>query len=245
MTRLLFALAALASTVALAACGSDDKPGPQLVFADEFNGPAGTPPDPAKWRVYDGPGHAGNGLRRPSAFAKDGRGNMVVTAQMVAGQVVSGGMASRLNMPYGRYVARVRTERDPTAATSGVILTWPQSNASPPDGENDFYETGHFRSRKPLKSFIHYGGTRGVEDSDSQLRYVHSADGAQWHTITMDWTPDAIVIHHDGTEVWRTTNKAAIPDVPHHLCVQLDAFKRTMGRPVRMYVDYVRIYRLP
>ncbi|WP_257457871.1 hypothetical protein [Archangium lipolyticum] len=31
--------------------------------------------------------------------------------------------------------------------------------------------------------------------------------------------------------------------VAHHLCIQLDAFKITLGGPVKMYVDWVKIYQ--
>ncbi|WNG51876.1 hypothetical protein F0U60_53040 [Archangium minus] len=35
----------------------------------------------------------------------------------------------------------------------------------------------------------------------------------------------------------------AIPDVAHHLSIQLDAFRTTLGAPVKMYVDWVKLYQ--
>ena len=206
-----------------------------LVFEDNFNGSS---VDTGAWSQYYSAGHAGNGLRRPSAFTVS-NGQLVVTAQMVNGKIVSGGMSHRVNYRYGRFEFRVRTEVDPTGTMSGVILTWPKYQWSPEFTENDIYETGAgLNTRWPFRSFIHYG------TSNSQKYFVHQADGSQWHTMAMDWRPGALKIYRDGALVWTITDTKVIPDVLHHLCIQLDArATRTLSRPVRMYVDYVRVYR--
>jgi Glycosyl hydrolases family 16 len=209
--------------------------GRKLVFEDDFNGRA---VNTARWRPYDAAGNAGNGLRRPSAVSLDGHGNLVITASMANGEIVSGGMSSKLNLTYGTFVFRVRTDPDPTGTMSGVVLTWPQSGRWPEDGEEDIYETGaDINTRRPFSSFIHYG------TSNEQYYFHHNADGAQWHTMAMDWSAHAIRIYRDGALVWTLKDPAAIPHVAHHLCIQLDArASRRLTRPVRMYVDYVRIY---
>jgi beta-glucanase (GH16 family) len=207
-----------------------------LVFQDNFDGGR---LDTARWAPYYSRGNAGHGLRRPSAFTLDGKGNLVVTARMVNGVLVSGGMAARRYDTYGRFEFRVRTEPDPTGTTSGVVLTWPQSGNWPVDGENDMYETGNLAStRFPFDTFVHYGR------SNKQYSFVHRADGAAWHTMIMDWSANAIKIYRDGQFVWSLTDRRAIPDVPHHLSIQLDALTpRALAHPVRMYVDYARIYK--
>jgi hypothetical protein len=229
--------------------GSQPTPGPtaptplppvpagwKLVFEDTFSG---TSLNTGSWSPYNSPGHSGNGLRRPSALTLDGAGNLVVTAAMSNDVIVSGGMSHRGNYRYGRFEFRVRTEVDPSGTTSGVILTWPQSENWPEDGENDIYETGNSKgTRSPFKSFVHYGAT------NEQYWFHHDADGAQWHTMAMEWTETAITIYRDGALVWTITDQVAIPDVPHHLAIQLDAITTTpLTAPVRMYVDYVRIYQ--
>jgi hypothetical protein len=209
--------------------------GRKLVFQDDFNGNA---VNAANWSLYNSPGHAGNGLRRPSAFSTDGQGHLVITAQTIDGKIVSGGMASRLNQAYGLYEFRVRTDPDPTGTMSGVVLTWPASGRWPQDGENDIYETGHASTRSTFGSFVHFG------QQNSQRSHLHKADGAQWHTMAMDWSPSAIKVYRDGVLAWTVTDPNAIPKVAHHLCVQLDAFaNRQLTTPVRMYVDWVRIYQ--
>jgi hypothetical protein len=210
--------------------------GRQLVFEDDFDGNA---VNSTNWSLYNSAGHAGTGLRRPSAFSTDGQGHLVITAQSVNGQIVSGGMSNRLNQAYGLYEFRVRTDPDPTGTMSGVVLTWPASGNWPEDGENDIYETGaRANSRDPFGSFVHYG------QRNSQRSFVQNADATQWHTMAMDWSPTAIKVYRDGVLVWTLTDPGAIPHVAHHLCIQLDALaKRQLATPVRMYVDYVRIYK--
>jgi beta-glucanase (GH16 family) len=219
------------------AAGPVPQPSPrQLLFEDDFNG---TTVDTAHWRLYDSSGNAGHGLRRPSAISLDGAGHLVITARTVDGQLVSGGMANRLDLRYGWFEFRVRTDPDPTGTLSGVVLTWPESGRWPQDGENDIYETGPKAGvRDPFHSYVHYGA------DNRQYQFSHLADGSQWHTVAMDWRADAIRFYLDGAPAGVVTDKAAIPDVPHHLDIQLDAWaNRTLPAPVRMYVDYVRIYR--
>ena len=209
----------------------------RLVFADEFNGPA---LDTTTWRTYNGPGHANFGLRRPSAVAVDGVGNLVITGSMQDGQIVSGGMSAGHDFTYGRVVFRVRTEPDPTGTMSAVVLTWPQKQWSPEFTENDMYETGpRVNNRSQFDTFIHFGPT-----TTWQKWTTHEVDPSQWHTIAMEWYPNLLEIYVDGMLGFSVSDPAVIPDILHHLCIQLDArANRTLTRPVRLFVDYVRVYQ--
>jgi hypothetical protein len=209
--------------------------GRRLLFEDDFDG---SQLDAASWSTYNGSGYNGHGLRRPYAVTLDGQGDLAITAQTINGATVSGGIANRLNRPYGLYEFRVRTDADPTKNMSGAILTWPQSGRFPQDGENDIYETGTYYPRDPFFSFIHFGDTAG-----SQTSFKHFADATQWHTMAMDWSAGAIKIYRDGALVWTVTDPKVIPHVAHHLAIQLDALGNgQLSGPVRMYVDWVRIY---
>lgn len=210
-------------------------PSRRLRFADEFNGMT---LNTDAWDVYDGPGNAGNGLRRPSAFELDGRGNLVVTAQTIDGTLVSGGMGNRMNFTYGRVEFRVKTETDPTGNVAGVVLTWPQQQWAPEFTENDMYETGPIPNNNyRFDSFIHFGV------NNWQKWKTHDVDPTQWHTIAMEWYPDMLEIYVDNELAFRIDDPAVIPDVLHHVCIQLDATAvRTIPYPVRMTVDYIRVY---
>jgi hypothetical protein len=205
----------------------------RLVFSDDFNG---TSLDTTHWSAFNGPGHGGNGLRRPAQVTtKDG--NLVITAEMLNGVLNSGGIAHRASYTYGRFEFRVRTEADPTGATSGVGLTWPQNGGWPLTGENDIYETGTEPSRSSFYTFVHYAAT------NEQYFFQHALPATQWHDMAMEWSPTSIRIFRNDELVWTVTDVDAIPDVAHRLGFQLDAAKPAMGAPVRMYVDHARVYQ--
>jgi hypothetical protein len=215
--------------------GGGAPPGYTLAWEDLFD--TGTVPDSSKWSMYDSPGNGGNGLRRPSAFSVHD-GMVDVVAQMESGELVSGGMAALYSATYGYFAFRARSDADPSNATDAVVLTWPDDGIWPQHGENDIYETGTSTTRDPFNTFIHYGTT-----GSTQYAFTEQADGKQWHVMGMEWTSTAITIYRDGTMVGTVTDANAIPRWNHHPCIQLDAYKQTMGSPVHMYVDWVRVYQ--
>lgn len=206
----------------------------RLIMSEGFDGSS---VDTTKWRVM-GPnwtGNAGFGLRDGRAVSIQ-NGVLTITARMIDGKLVSGGIQSRIEQRYGRYEFRVRTDPDPSQATSAVALTWPQSGNWPIDGENNIYETMTSSDRTPFSSYVHYSS------QNRQYWFHHDADGTQWHKMAMEWEPSAIRIYRDGALVWTVTDTYAIPDVAHHLNFQFDAYKNWMTGSPRMQVDDVRIY---
>lgn len=226
--------------------GSDDEPvitpdNPDieikwtLDFEENFDG---TEVNAENWDMYDSPGHNNNGYRKPEAFTVED-GCLVITAkENDEGEIVSGGMAHKKNyLPIVRWEFRARCEDDPSETMSGVVLTWPQSNRWPDEGELDIFETGTQSPRKPLHSFLHYG------PNNDQVHMAHDVDGEEWQEMALEWYEDALVIYLNGERVWTVTDKAVIPIWNHHICLQLDAFGTSLPAPVKMYVDYVRIYK--
>ena len=205
-----------------------------LDFEENFDG---TAVNTDNWSMYHSPGHAGNGLRRAEAFSvKDGC--LVITAkENEDGEIVSGGMAHKKNyLPVVKWEFRARCENDPSKAMSGAVLTWPQSEKWPDEGELDIFETGTGHPRRPLHTFLHYGS------DNRQLHMAHDVDATQWQEMALEWYEDALVIYLNGEKVWTVTNEEVVPKWNHHICLQLDAFKTSLSGVVKMYVDYVRIY---
>jgi licheninase len=202
-------------------------------FADEFDG---AELNDEQWIRYDSPGRDGIGLRRPEAIEVTD-GNLVITGQDVDGEIISGGLATTHQQMYGRFEARVRTEVDPSETMSGAIVTWPAGNRHPEGGENELYVTLNNPTREPFYSYIHHPDT-------SQEEIIHQADAERWHEVAMEWSEAEIVIHRNGEQVGTVSDPEVIPDHPHVLTIQLDATQAVMGdEPVRMYVDWVRVYR--
>ncbi len=234
---------------------------PSTVFATDFTSIGDA------WEIYDSPGHAGLGLRRPSAITvephpmAEGGSVMTITASMgtegeETGQLVSGGMALRQPQVYGSYTFRMRVDPDPAEVTSGVAILWPWSNRWPEDGELDMVETWVNRAtRSPVESNIHYldpGAEPPFEASDDRLfSVVHSGlDGSAWHTYRFEWRPDRLSMAIDGGPMRELTDDPLhIPDWLMVPTFQLDAFPApdgtretaTLDGPVSLQVDWLVI----
>src|ERR1017187_8506460 len=113
-------LGRLAAAMAAAQTGSAWS----LVWSDEFNSPAGTPPDPLKWNYDLGGGGWGNGeaetyTNSPGNVFQDGKGNLVIRAiRDAAGRYTSARLqtgspgasthTADLSWQYGRIEARIK-----------------------------------------------------------------------------------------------------------------------------------------
>lgn len=84
-----------APAVATPASGAADVGIRATTFADEFNGPAGSPVDTSKWRVETGNNHEYQYYTtRTQNAAMDGQGNLVITARREnPGDVGAGALA--------------------------------------------------------------------------------------------------------------------------------------------------------
>jgi hypothetical protein len=75
----------LPALIACCTASAQTTTGWQLVWSDEFNSPAGTPPDPKNWNYDLGGGGWGNGeaetyTNSPSNVFQDGTGHLVIRA---------------------------------------------------------------------------------------------------------------------------------------------------------------------
>ena len=207
-----------------------------LLFQDDFN-----TVNASNWNLYTTPGNLNFGLKKPAQISSN-NGILVITAEMINGVLNSGGLSTKLNITYGRFEGRVLCESDPTGVMSGLLLTWPQSQNSPLDGENDFYETSRAirTTTSGWKSFIHYL-QNGQNKASS---FIHRGNSMIWHTVAMDWTPTEIRMYDDGVLVWTDSDITHIPKVPHKLCIQYDAFDSYISASSRLMVDWVKIYAI-
>ena len=218
------------------------------------------------WVAYDSIGHAGWGLRRPSAVdvvvspSAFGGGLLTITADMGRGpeadRLVSGGVKLLKPQTYGRYTVRLRADPDPDQVTSMVALLWPRSNQWPRDGEINIVETLDFRTtREPVESTLHWLDPDASEpfdgDDDDKSQFVHPGiSGVDWHTYVLEWRPDLVSVSIDGAEpLVMSTDPAEIADWDMEPTLQLDAFdppdepgrQPTVGASVTMYIDYLLI----
>lgn len=189
-------------------------------------------PNAMKWSVYNSPGHAGQGLRRPSQISVDGTKATIVGLS----NGTTGGMSAKFDhRKYGRWEMRMRSTSDPEYHPVGLL--WPDSGNWPTDGEVDYAErTGN---TSLMNFFLHYGST------NQQTSASKAIDSTQWHNYAVQWTATGIIGYIDGVEWFRDTNTSHLPPGPMHQTLQLDWFPDgTATTQSTMDVDWVRVYNL-
>lgn len=209
-----------------------------VIDGDEF---AYTGAPGGKWSMYNGPGHAGNGLRRPSAFSvHDG---MCTITGDAAG--TSGGMAFRRD-EYG-YRVEVRSRTYSINPNGGgrlyhpVWILWPQSNQWPEGAEYDWFETDCDSGKFGL--FMHLPNHTPYR----QDHYEESLDIQNWHNYACEWNPRARTLKTwiDGRLVYNGQGRVAEAPGPMHVTFQLDNFFGNNMKPARFDAQWVRIYARP
>ena len=169
------------------------------------------------WNLYDGPGHAGNGVRSPDAASvSDG----ILTINGTA-DGTTGGMAWGNSQQYGRWEVRMKAPQG-DEAYNALALLWPTAENFPVGGEVDFAEIMD-SSRQKVELFLHYG------EDNSQVHGEVEVDATEWHNYAVEWTPDGITAFLDGEQWWKTTDTSILPPGPMHLCLQLDWFPDNGG----------------
>jgi beta-glucanase (GH16 family) len=268
-------LAALAAALAAAVVG----PAPRaradiggLTWSDEFNGAAGTSPDPARWK-FDIGGHGwGNNERQyytdsTRNAAHDGAGNMVITArrenpanlpchygtcEYTSARLLT---QDRFTQAYGRFEARLKIPR-----TQGIWPAfWMLGNdigavGWPTSGEIDIMEN---IGREPtiVHGTLHgpgYSGGAAIGAAYSLPGGAAFADA--FHTFRVDWEPGVITWWVDGVQYQRRTpadlgGNRWVFDHPFFMILNIAVGGLWPGfpdgttvLPQTMTIDYVRVY---
>jgi beta-glucanase (GH16 family) len=235
----------------------------KLTWSDEFNGPAGTVPDPKKW-TYDrgGNGWGNNELEfytdsRTNSYM-DGHGHLVIEAKQehrgnreyTSARMKTEGLFSQT---YGKFEARIQIPYGqgiwPAFWTLGEnigTVGWPAC------GELDIMEvigkephTNHGSAHNPG-----FDLTKSIETTDG--KDLHE----QFHTYSIEWQPDQIRWYMDG-RLYSTLNRSDVTagkpwpyDKPQFIILNLAVGGNWPGPPnaettfpQKMLVDYVRVYK--
>ena len=159
----------------------------------------------------------------------------------------TGWVGSKLNMRYGRWEVRVRSEG---TEWHPVIIIWPSSNQWPIHGEYDFWENLD-PAAECAGYFMHYPHAANVPiQQEGGWCMKDGVDLTQWHNVAIEWTPDHVKGFLDGVEWFSHSNGAGpygrdcIQCMPSgFLTIQLDRFGANTHAKVE--VDWVRIYPIP
>jgi beta-glucanase (GH16 family) len=268
----LLTAATVAATLLTALPGAAAAPSPApaplaVTFEDNFDGAAGTQPDPAKWRLETGDNESNHERQyytdSPDNAALDGQGNLVITARKenpANYQCWYGTCeytSARLNtagtftQTYGTFEARIKMSHGQGMWPAFWLLGenigsvgWPEC------GEIDVMENIG-REPNTVHGTIHgpgYSGEGGIGAAYDGPRF---ADG--FHTFKVDWRPDRITWSVDGN-VYQTRTPADLGgqrwvfDHPFYLILNLAVGGYWPGDPDAstpfpntLVIDYVRV----
>lgn len=262
-------LAATVTTTSASAAAPPTPSGWTPVWIDDFNGPAGSAPDPSKWG-YDVGGHGyGNAelqnyTNRPENVSLDGAGNLVITARKenygscwyglcthTSGRILT---ANKFTQTYGRIEARLQVPAGrglwPAFWTLGQdIFTagWPNS------GEIDIMEILGHETNKTYGT-LHGPGYSGGGSIGASYTLPSGNFSQGFHTFTVDWSPNLIKWYVDGVLFSQKTpadlnGNPWVFDKPHFILLNLAVGGQWPGSPdastafpARYVVDYVAVY---
>jgi beta-glucanase (GH16 family) len=237
-----------------------------LIWSDEFTGPAGTPPDPAKWTHDIGTDWGNAQLEydtdRPANVSLDGLGNLAITARRESylGQSYTSGrintrgrygptrgrFEARMQMPVGRGLWPAFWLLGSDIATAG----WPAC------GEIDVVEyRGQDRAR--VYGSLHGPGYSGGAALSKTFTLQNGGFDDGFHVFAVVWNTNQITFEVDGV-VYQTLTPASLPanarwvfDHPFNLILNLAVGGNFVGNPdastilpQTLLVDYVRVYQV-
>ena len=233
--------------------------GPSYTFADEFDGPAGSAPDPSKWTYDLGGGGWGNGeletytSSRENSFL-DGNGNLVIRATRTVTQGTAAYRSARLKtlgkftQYHGTFEARIKL--DPQ---EGTWPAWWMMGANigtvgwPKCGEVDILE--NFGDSGDVLTSVHALDRTG---SGASTKRSSVAVDSNWHTWRLRWAPAGLTFFKDGAR-YMDVGPSQVPNwpfssgVPMFMLLNL-AIGGGSGSPARtrfpvdMLVDYVHVW---
>ncbi|WP_166789662.1 carbohydrate binding domain-containing protein [Cryobacterium fucosi] len=242
-------------------------------WSDEFEGPAGAPANPDNWSYETGGWGWGNDELQyytdsTDNAALDGNGNLVITAREIdpattdlvcwygpctntSARLIS---EQKQEFEYGRIESRVQVPKGsgiwPAVWTLGNDFRevgWPQT------GEIDVME---FVGRLPNEIFgtIHGPGYSGGNSIGNTYTFdVPVSD--DWHTFSMEWTPERIDWFVDGIQYHSATPADVAPnewvyDHPFSLLTNVAVGGNFGGAPgadlvfpQSLTVDYIRVFQ--
>lgn len=230
----------------------------ELAWSDEFDGPAGTPPDPATWGYDLGDGSTvglqgwGNQERQwytesPANAATDGDGNLLITVRKGEGsqacwygpcEFTSARLQTRdrFEIQYGRLEARIRVPGDfglwPAFWLLGTNI---DTTPWPACGEIDVME---FVGRLPneITGTIHGPGYSGSSSFGATVD-LGKPVGDDFHVFAIDWSPGRIAWYLDGVKYHEASPAAVAPNAwpfeqPFFMILNV-AVGGNLGGPVR------------
>lgn len=247
-------------------CADEEPKVWELVWEDEFDGPAGQSPDPAHWRYDVGTGWGNAQLEydtaRPSNASLDGSGHLVITARRedYMGRSYTSARINTMDRfahTAGRFEARIQLPVGqgiwPAFWLLGAdfpTVGWPTC------GEIDIME---YRGQEPnlVHGSVHGPGYSGGAAITKRYELAGPGFQAGFHTFAVEWDFDHITWLVDDVP-YHTVTPANLPahgrwvfDHPFFIILNVAVGGNFVGPPdattifpQKMLVDWVRVQRL-
>jgi hypothetical protein len=217
-------------------------------FIDDFNGPAGTPPDPANWVDY-GPGCGAfaswGRIRCGTTEHLDGRGHLVIPATPAAGSALQ--TKGLHGLTYGTMAAWIKMPSEPGYWPAFWALNGDQAGSESRTGEIDVTEIYNTRRRGTHANAHVWNGARKWWETRDVEALTHVDLSKRFHKYSVDISPGRIEFFVDDVSV-RVVKKSSSsrwawgPDVTRQNFLILDlAIRRAPSRPASMLVDRVLV----
>ena len=179
--------------------------GGPYIFADEFDGPAGSAPDPGKWTVQTWqddvyPPVAGIYRDDRRNVFQDGNSNLVLCATQEMGTYYSGKLRGNFrSMINQTWEARIKLD----CLFPGLWSAFWGVNEDPlPDGEVDVFEW-YGNGQWAPGTTVHAASNGKTWEGKSIPGLV---DGG-WHVWRMHWGEEGFEFSRDGAEYFKVPNK--------------------------------------
>jgi len=232
----------------------------QLVWSDEFNGPAGSQPNPTYWTYDLGTDCCGNDeletyTNLPENAHMDGLGHLDIHVENPSPGVYTSARIKTEGLyavEYGRIEARIKVPFGqgmwPAFWMLGNNIT---SLGWPACGEIDIMENVGFTPA------IAYGSLHGPDNYNETAQYQLASGNLadDFHVFAIEWSPQQITFYVDGN-LYETQSNAGsgwvfnVPNNPFFIILNAavggdwpGAPDATTQFPQDMLVDYVRVYQ--
>ena len=246
-------------------CDKDEELQWQLVWSDEFDGPAGQLPDMNSWQFDTGTNWGNDQLEydtdRPENVSLDGFGRLAITAreESYREQDYTSGRIKTQDLfehAYGRFETRIQLPVGQGIWPAFWLLGSDIDDVGwPICGEIDIME---YRGQEPtvVLGSVHGPGYSGGDAISLRYDLVGDRFDAGFHVFSIKWSPDRIVWSVDDVPYFSVT-PGDIPDGmdwvfdhPFFIILNVAVGGSFVGSPdsttvfpQTMLVDWVRVYR--
>ncbi len=232
-----------------------------MVFEENFDGPAGTPPNPDIWEPHaNGPRR--DAINTDSAITLDGQGNLHITTYTEEGTHYTGITQTVQDWTYGYFEANIDFQGSGGMWSAfwmmpreyGKVIGDPGISGVEIDIMEHLADASFwYNSGRDVHNAVHWDGYgEFLTSRGNTVRKLGVDEG--FHLYGVEWTPEYLRFYVDRKLVWEFTE--AIPHVPEYMILSSEVQNKFWAGKIpkqgfgskdesttKMIVDFVRVYQ--